>query len=126
MDTLERDALLSRLKARLGTGDESSDELLKGELEDAQAELLLYLNRDALPEAMSGYVVRLAALFYQRDMQGLDGESAGVKAWSYSEGEQSQSATLLTDGEYRAGVDALLGSLARYRRVKVRGDNEAS
>lgn len=120
------DALLSRLKAKMGISDASADELLTGELEDAQAELLLYLNLDALPEAMSGYAVRLAALFYQRDLQALDGDTAGVKSWNYSEGEQSQSATLWTDEEYRAGVDAILSSLARYRRVKVRGDNEAS
>lgn len=113
--------LLTRLKVKLGITDTSADDLLTAELEDAQSELLLYLNRSELPESMEGYVVRLAALFYERDLQAPDADTVGVKSWNYSEGEQSQSTTLLTTEEYQAGVDAVLRALARYRRVSVKG-----
>ena len=115
--------LLPQLKRKLGEVEENSerDKLLLDALEDAAAELKLYLNRDTLPVALEGYLVRIAALLYQRDLQALDGDSIGVKSWNYSEQEQSQSETYFSDTDFQNGINAILSSLSRYRVVRLKG-----
>lgn len=108
---------LPKLRRRLGLSEgEGSTELMLDVLEDAANAVLLYLNREELPTMMGGSVVQLAALDYQRATQ----ENGGVKSWSYSEGEQSQNATLLTDEEYESGRALILKNLAPYRLVKAK------
>lgn len=114
----------ARLARKLGIDETDQDEylLMQDALKEAESELLLYLNMEELPEKLHPYVVKLAALFYQRDIQALDG--GGEKSWSYSEVEQTQSVTLMTVSDYQEGVDDLLSSLARYRLVSVRGGGD--
>lgn len=109
---LER--LLSRLQRKLGLEDAEEDVilLLEDELEDAECELLLFLNREELPAALEIKAVELAALYYRRDSQ----EQSGLKSASYSEGDVSQSESYLTGAEYQAEVDALLASVLHWRR----------
>lgn len=115
------DTLMLRLERRLRLETPEEEELLamQDALEAAEMELLLYLNMDTLPDRLLSYVVKLAALFYQRDTQ--EQESGGEKSWSYSEGEQTQSVTRMTAADYQSAVDALLSGLARYRLVGVKG-----
>lgn len=106
--------LLSRLGRKLGLTEPDAEEsvLLYDSMKDAEGELLLYLNREELLPQMEGKVVELAAIFYRRDAQ----ELGGVKASSYSEGDVSQSQTFATERDYQEAVDALLRSVAHWRR----------
>lgn len=107
--------LLVRLERKLGLEEPEEDTvaLLEDELWDAEGEILLYLDLQALEENLLNKVVELAAIFYRRDQS----ESGGVKSSSYSEGQVSQSDTYMGPEEYRAAVNEVLDSLARYRRV---------
>lgn len=118
------ETLLIRLRRRLGLDEPDGETvlLLEDSLLDAEGELLLYLNREQLPDALNSKVVELAALFYQQDTVEI---TPGVKSSSYSEGNVSQSETYQTAADYQAAIDSLLASLARYRLVRVRGEHNA-
>lgn len=107
--------LLERLETRLGLADPDETALsqLSEALTEAEEALLLYLNAEELPERFYGYLVKLAAVYYQRDAA----ETPDVKSASYSEGDVSQSETYLTGEEYQKQAETLLASLARYRQV---------
>lgn len=109
------EGLTERLARKLGLSEPEEDELLllQDELEAAEGEVLLYLGREALDERFAPYVVALAALYYQRDAQ----ETGGLKSYSYTEGQVSESSTYLTEAEYRGGIEEVLHALARYRSV---------
>jgi hypothetical protein len=113
--------LLVRLERRLGLEelDNETTALLEDELCEAEGELLLYLNMEKLPDSLTAYAVKLATVYYQRDKQQQD--SGGEKAWSYSEGEQSQNITLLTPEDFKGAAQGILSSLAPYRQVTMRG-----
>ena len=108
---------LPRLRRSLGLGAEA-DEALADELEGAQEEILRYLNRPELPDYAQSLLVELAGLRY------LQSRSGGRKGESYAEGQLSQSESYCTPGEFRAGADALLRTLAPYRRVGCKGAAE--
>lgn len=114
MTTEVLELLISRLTRKLGLDEPESDVLilLEDELCDAEAELLLYLNREELPAAMQSKVVELAALFYRRDIT----EEPNLKAASYSEGDVSQSETYMTTAEFQTAVTELLSGIAHWRR----------
>lgn len=118
------ETLLIRLQRKLGLDEPDEDTmlLLEDSLLDAEGELLLYLNREQLPDALNSKVVELAALFYQQDTVEI---TPGVKSSSYSEGNVSQSETYQTAADYQAAIDSLLAGLARYRLVRVRGEHNA-
>lgn len=116
-------ASLERLRRCRGLENAEND-VLTDMLEDAANELRLYLHRDELPDAMGGYIIRLAAANYRC----MTTEHSGAKAWSYSEGEQTQSETPLSGADYEAEKMAILAALASYRQVKVKeagGDGAA-
>jgi hypothetical protein len=112
------ETLMERLLRRLGLNKEELEEetvlFLQDELEAAEQEVLLYLGTDTLESRFTGQVVTLAALFYQRDMAGLEDS---LKSYSYTEGQVSESSTYLSESEYRSGVAEVLDALARYRTV---------
>ena len=91
------------LRRRLGTGDDAGDELFIDLLCDAENYVLGYTGRTEVPEALSGAVVELAAISYNR--LGMQGESA------HSEGGVSMSMDSLP-----AQLRALLN---RYRLARV-------
>lgn len=105
---------LPRLRRSLGLGAQA-DELLTAKLELAEEEILRYLNRDELPDCAQSLLVELAGLRY------LQSQCGGKKGESYAEGQISQSESYYTPGEFREGVDALLRTLAPYRRVGCKG-----
>ncbi|MCD8341851.1 MAG: hypothetical protein LUC87_06820 [Clostridiales bacterium] len=109
------ESCLERLQRKLGLTEPDEDELLllQDELEDAEREVLTYLGCDTLESRFLSQVLNLAALYYQKDMADCGGE----KAYSYSEGQVSESITCLTEADYRSGVAEILESLARYRVV---------
>ena len=91
------------LRRRLGTDDDAGDELFIDLLCDAENYVLGYTGRSAVPEALSGAVVELAAISYNR--LGMQGESA------HGEGGVSMS---------MEGLPAQLRALLdRYRVAKV-------
>lgn len=108
-------AALDRLRRRLEL-ENDADDLLRDVLEDAADELRLYLHRDTLPDVMAGAIIQLAALNYYR----MQAERSGVKAWSYSEGEQTQSETPLSGTDYETEKENVLDALASYRQVSVK------
>lgn len=104
---------MNALRSRLSQKIEGAEpERMNSAIEQAESELLLYLNREELPTAMDGKLVELAALIYRRDAA----EHGGAKASSYSEGDVSQSITYLTDADYQTVGDVLLRSVAHWRR----------
>lgn len=107
--------LLARLERKLGLTEPEEDEtaLMEDELLDAEGEILLYLGYQELDTCLLSKVVELAAVFYRRD----SAESGTAAASSYTEGQISESVTYLSPSEYRAAMDDVLDSLARYRRV---------
>lgn len=109
------EAFTERLVRKLGLSEPEEDELLllQDELEAAEREVLLYLGRETVDERFAPYVVALAALYYQRDTQA----EGGLKGYSYTEGQVSESSTYLTEAEYRGGIEEVLHALARYRSV---------
>lgn len=117
-----------KLARRLGVSPD--DSALTDALEDAEAELLLYLNREELPAALRSKCVELAAVFYRREA---DASTGNVKAESYTEGSVSQSQTFQTGAEsasvYANTVNGILSSCARYRLVMLKtgsGEQETS
>ena len=104
---------LPRLRESLGGGEDCNDRL-KFALECAEEEILRYLNAATLPDCALSLLVELAGLRY------LQREWTGKKSESYTEGQISQSESYYTPAEFREGVDALLRTLAPYRRVKCR------
>lgn len=109
--------LLQRLQRKLGLEEAEEDELLllNDELLDAYGELLIYLGMSDLEESFFPKVVELAALYYRRDQRELEG--GGLKSSGYTEGQISQTESYLTPAEFRSGVEEVLDSLSRYRRV---------
>lgn len=120
MTEAQKEAAMVRLLRKLAITDPSADvtTLLGDELEDAEAALLLYLNREELPVTMHAKVVALAALYYQRDTAGA--AAGAVKSSSYSEGSVSQSESYLDAADYAAAEQEILNSLAKYREVRIR------
>jgi hypothetical protein len=108
------EAMQGRLVRRLNLEEPDDDVLvlLEDELEDAEAELLLYLNREPLPEALYPKVLELADLYARRDLA----DNPDLASASYSEGDTSQSETYLTGKDYRDQEDDLLSSVAHWRR----------
>lgn len=104
---------LPRLRRSLGVGEEA-DQVLTDRLESAEEEILRYLNRTQLPEYAMSLLVELAGLRY------LQHQSRGKRAVSYSEGQLSQREEFYDPDSVTAGVDALLRTLAPYRRVQCR------
>jgi hypothetical protein len=113
--TQERlEAMQGRLARRLKLDEEDEDLLvmLEDALTDAEAELLLYLNRETLPEALYPKVLELADLYARRDLA----DNPDLCSMSYSEGDVSRSETYLTGKDYRDQEDDLLSSVAHWRR----------
>ena len=108
------EAMQGRLVRRLNLEEPDDDVLvlLEDELEDAEAELLLYLNRETLPEALYPKVLELADLYARRDLA----DNPDLCSMSYSEGDVSRSETYLTGKDYRDQEDDLLSSVAHWRR----------
>lgn len=65
---------IEKLKIRLGIADNNQDSLLTQLLEDAQAEILDYCNRDILPVKAEPLQKELAIVYYNR--LGYEGESS--------------------------------------------------
>lgn len=88
---------------------------LSGALDEAEWELRAYLGYldGELPEAFAPRVTALAELYVRRG----DAGAAGVRARSVTEGNLSQSETYQTAEDWQRQADALLASLARFRRV---------
>lgn len=104
---------LPRLRRSLGVGMEE-EERLRDVLEAAEEEILLYLGEQQLPEYAVCLMVELAGLKYLQ-------KNSTTKSQSYSEGQLSQSESYYTPEEFREGTEALLRSLARHRKVQIRG-----
>lgn len=104
---------LPRLRRSLGAGMEE-EERLRDVLEAAEEEILRYLGEETLPEYALCLLVELAGLKYLQS-------GGGKKSQSYTEGQLSQSESYYTPEEFREGTEALLRSLARRRKVQVRG-----
>ncbi len=102
-----------RLARRLKLDDADDDLLvmLEDSLTDAEAELLLYLNRETLPEALYPKVQELAAVYARESLA----ENPTLRSASYSEGDTSQSETYLTGADYQAQADDILESVAHWR-----------
>ncbi|MEA5016125.1 MAG: phage head-tail connector protein [Candidatus Limiplasma sp.] len=66
--------LLARLKRRLNLTEAAKDNLLGDLLQDAQAYIKGYTGRTALPQALDGVIVELAAGSY--NLLGLEGASS--------------------------------------------------
>lgn len=96
-------------------GGEPEEARLQDWLEEAEAELLLFLGRDTLPERLDTKLVALAACYARRD------SAAGIRSTSFTEGRISGSETFLTPEDYEAQAVKLLDSLRRWRVVRVRG-----
>lgn len=107
---------LPRLRRSLGLEAES-DEILTDKLEAAEEEILRYLNRTELPEHTLCLLIELAGLKYLQD-------GSGKKSESYTEGQISQSESFYTPAEFQDGTQALLRTLAPYRRVACKGAEE--
>jgi hypothetical protein len=101
--------LARRLK--LDEADEDLLAMLEDALTDAEAELLLYLNRETLPEALYPKVQELAAVYARENLA----ENPTLRSSSYSEGDTSQSETYLTGADYQAQADDILESVAHWR-----------
>lgn len=108
------ESLQERLIRKLRLEDPDDDVLclLEDSLTDAEAELLLYLNRETLPAAMTGKVLELAVIYTRQSMA----ENPGLRSTSYSEGDVSQSETYQSAEEYQAQADELLESVAHWRQ----------
>lgn len=108
-----KEELLERLVRKLRLEDPDEDVLtaLEDDLDDAEEELLLYLNRETLPAAMERKVLELAAIYARQDLA----ENPGVCSFSYSEGDVKQSETYLTGKDYQNQVDELLSGVAHWR-----------
>lgn len=96
-------ARLETLKRRLGTDEETGDELFIDLLCDAEAYIQGYTGRETLPPCLEAAVIELAAISYNR--LGMQGES------SHSEGGVAVSAEGLPH--------ALKALLDRYRLARV-------
>ncbi len=105
---------LPRLRRSLGLGPEEQEERLRDVLDMAEEEICRYLGEQALPEYALCLLVELAGLKYLQS-------GTGAKSQSYSEGQLSQSESYYTPEEFREGTEALLRSLARSRKVTIRG-----
>lgn len=111
------DLALPRLRRSLGL-EAQADEVLTDKLEAAEEEILRYLNRTELPDCAVSLLIELAGLKY------LQAQGAGKKSESYTEGQISQSDSFYTPAEFRDGAEALLRTLAPYRRVGCKGAEE--
>ena len=104
---------LPKLRRSLGVGEEA-DELLIDRLEQAEEEILRYLNRTQLPDNTLGLLVELAGLRHLQQGWG------GKKSAAYAEGQISQKDEFYDPVIFAEGAQALLHSLAPYRLVKCR------
>lgn len=113
MTEARREELSGRLARLLKLDDEDEDILmmLEDALEDAEAELLLYLNRETLPAAMERKVRELAAIYARQTLA----ENPNLASVSYSEGDVSHSEHYLTGKDYQAQADEVLASVAHWR-----------
>ncbi len=106
---------LARLKRKLGSDKDISDEILTDYLEEAKDEIVLFLNVKQFDEAFVSKAVEIAAILYERDQA-----DKHIKSESYSEGVVSENTTYLTGESFDTQVDKVLDSLKRYRRVYVK------
>lgn len=107
---------LPRLRRAMGLEQEADDAPLEDALRGAEETILRYLNQDQLPQHTDSLVIELAALNYLRCRH-----SAGVQEESYAEGQLSQSQRYYSPQEFEEGTQALLRTLAPYRRVGCKG-----
>lgn len=107
---------LPRLRRALGLGEAAEDTRLEDALRGAEEDILRYLNQDQLPGHTDSLVIELAALKYLRGQN-----QAGVQEESYTEGQLSQSQHYYSPQEFEEGTQALLRTLAPYRRVGCKG-----
>ena len=105
---------LARLKRKIGSDKDISDEILTDYLEEAKDEIVLFLNVKQFDEAFASKAVEIAIL-YERDQA-----DKHIKSESYSEGVVSENTTYLTGESFDTQVDKVLDSLKRYRRVYVK------
>lgn len=116
MNEYRIERLLSQLERKLGIDyQESRYEQLSDSIENAYAEMKLYLNCKEIPCVLDRKLVELAAIDFQQT-QARESQPVGAKSSSYSEGDVSQSVTFLTAQEAQAAKDAVLRSIAHYRR----------
>lgn len=118
MTDTQREMLLAQLARKLEL-DDPEEPRISDRLYEAEWELRAYLGYlDAeLPECFYSKLVELAALYDQRDS--LESQRPGVQAISATEDGLSQSVTYRSAGDWQTRADALLSSLARFRRVKL-------
>lgn len=111
---------LERLLRRLATYEPDNDTelLLTDMLEDAESDLLLYLNSDALPNAMLPKVISLAELRYRKNAA--VSENGAVTSETYSEGDVRFDKDYAQMSAYDASEQAIFDSVAGYREVRVK------
>lgn len=112
--------LLVKLEYKLGMDDPEDDAVraLEGSITEAENDLLLYLNVDCLNHLvrrLEGKILELATINFQQN-RARSAMPGGVKSSSYSEGDVSQSVTYLTAQDVQTAKDAVLRSIAQYRR----------
>ena len=107
---------LPRLRRALSLGAEVEDAALEDALRAAEEAILRYLNQDQLPGHTDSLLIELAALNYLRGQN-----CAGMQEESYAEGQLSQSQRYYSPQEFEEGAQALLRTLAPYRRVGCKG-----
>lgn len=97
---------LEKLKVRLGIKDNKQDDLLNMLLEDAEAEILDFTNRNILLPKMESLQRELAIIYYNRmNDEGISSRSEGAISVTYTT-------------EIPSGIKS---RLMAYRRLKVVG-----
>lgn len=119
---------LSKLKLLLGITDAKKDELLEFALQVTEAQVLAYINQDALPAGLELVLVQMAASYWKGAGLGNDQTAPGPVA-SVSRGDSTTSFAATAGAEATAGTFGLGGgdgfygwrtSLNAYRKVRWR------
>ncbi len=113
MTQQEIESALPGLRRSLGLGEEA-DALLTDALNAAAEEIERTLGFPYSAGFADCLLTELAALKYYA----LGANAANVKSSSYSEGQLSQSTCYFTPQELQEGQQAILRSLAPFRRVR--------
>lgn len=121
--------MLDALKKRLGVSGEDEDNLLEACIEDAADELQLYLGWPddewaERPDLLDRKIVQLATLLYRQNQ--VESALPGVASVSTTEERLSQSVSYKGSADWQTQKDQLISSMARYRRVGVRGGSDDS
>ncbi|MCD7769623.1 MAG: hypothetical protein LUH36_05880 [Oscillospiraceae bacterium] len=115
-DELTAKALEKLLRA-LGDDADTDEARLQDALDEAEAEICLFLGVETMPETLLPKAVALAACYVQRDTAA----ASGAKSASFTEGKISGSETYYGPEEYTARAEGILDSLRRWRVARVRG-----